>query len=175
MTALIYLNEDYEGGETAFIRTGLKVKGKTRDVILFRNDGADTGPNSGAVYVGLPVTGGISFVDPLDLRGAVDLSFANHAAGSGTIALTGICAGPLSRSTASVTAKVIAAGGKVDQITPPSAHRKTIAPVSSLSADHNRTPCHDWAQHAHTVEGWKVITPEIRSNESTDRPHSGIR
>jgi prolyl 4-hydroxylase len=62
MTALIYLNEDYEGGETAFIRTGLKVKGKTGDVILFRNDGADTGPNPNSEHAGLPVTGGIKFL-----------------------------------------------------------------------------------------------------------------
>jgi prolyl 4-hydroxylase len=56
MTALIYLNDDYEGGETAFVRTGLKVKGKTGDVILFRNDGDDKGPNPLSEHAGLPIT-----------------------------------------------------------------------------------------------------------------------
>ena len=39
MTALIYLNDDYEGGETAFTKTGLKVKGRTGDVIIFKSEG----------------------------------------------------------------------------------------------------------------------------------------
>jgi len=62
MTALIYLNDDYEGGETAFVRTGLKVKGKTGDVILFRNDGADGGPNPLSEHAGLTITKGIKFL-----------------------------------------------------------------------------------------------------------------
>ena len=35
MTALIYLNEDYDGGETAFVKTGLKVRGRKGDAIVF--------------------------------------------------------------------------------------------------------------------------------------------
>ena len=35
-TALIYLNEDYEGGETAFVRKGIEVRGQTGDVLVFR-------------------------------------------------------------------------------------------------------------------------------------------
>jgi prolyl 4-hydroxylase len=62
MTALIYLNDDYEGGETAFVRTGLKVKGKTGDVILFRNNGADGGPNPLSEHAGLPITKGVKFL-----------------------------------------------------------------------------------------------------------------
>ncbi len=62
MTALIYLNDDYEGGETAFVRTGLKVKGKTGDVILFRNDGADGGPNPLSEHAGLPITKGFKYL-----------------------------------------------------------------------------------------------------------------
>ena len=37
LTFLVYLNEDYEGGETEFIATGFKVKGKKGDGLLFRN------------------------------------------------------------------------------------------------------------------------------------------
>lgn len=62
MTALIYLNEDYEGGETEFVRTGLKVKGSTGDVILFRNEGADGQPNPLSEHAGLPVTKGAKYL-----------------------------------------------------------------------------------------------------------------
>jgi prolyl 4-hydroxylase len=62
MTALIYLNDDYEGGETAFVRTGLKVKGKTGDVVLFRNEGAGSGPNPNSEHAGLPITKGIKYL-----------------------------------------------------------------------------------------------------------------
>ena len=62
MTALIYLNEDYDGGETEFVRTGLKVKGKAGDVILFHNQGADGGPNPLSEHAGLPVTRGSKYL-----------------------------------------------------------------------------------------------------------------
>ncbi len=62
LTALLYLNDDYEGGETEFVRTGLKVKGKTGDVLLFRNDGAGTGPNPNSEHAGLPVTKGAKYL-----------------------------------------------------------------------------------------------------------------
>ena len=62
MTALIYLNDDYEGGETAFVRTSLKIKGKTGDVILFRNDGDDQGPNPLSEHAGLPITRGVKYL-----------------------------------------------------------------------------------------------------------------
>ncbi len=62
MTALIYLNEDYEGGETEFVRTGLKVKGGTGDVILFRNEGADGAPNPLSEHAGLPIKRGMKFL-----------------------------------------------------------------------------------------------------------------
>ena len=62
MTALIYLNEDYEGGETEFVCTGLKVKGRTGDVILFHNEGADGGPNPRSEHAGLPITKGVKYL-----------------------------------------------------------------------------------------------------------------
>lgn len=62
MTALIYLNEDYEGGETEFVRTGLKVKGRTGDVILFHNEGGDGGPNPMSEHAGLPITKGVKYL-----------------------------------------------------------------------------------------------------------------
>ena len=35
MTALIYLNDEYQGGETFFAETGLKVKGRKGDALVF--------------------------------------------------------------------------------------------------------------------------------------------
>jgi prolyl 4-hydroxylase len=62
LTALIYLNDGYEGGATRFVRTGLTVKGSTGDVVLFRNEGADGGPNPLSEHAGLPVTKGQKFL-----------------------------------------------------------------------------------------------------------------
>jgi prolyl 4-hydroxylase len=58
MTILVWLNEDYEGGETHFPTPGLKLKGRTGDAILFRNTGpgGQRDPSSG--HAGLPVTAG---------------------------------------------------------------------------------------------------------------------
>ncbi|HEX8840522.1 MAG TPA: 2OG-Fe(II) oxygenase, partial [Sphingomicrobium sp.] len=57
-TALIYLNEDYEGGETAFVRTGVEAKGRTGDVLVFRNTREDGSPEPLAEHAGKPVTAG---------------------------------------------------------------------------------------------------------------------
>ena len=61
-TALIYLNDGYQGGETQFVRTGLSVKGGAGDLVLFRNDGADGGPNPLSEHAGMPVTSGVKFL-----------------------------------------------------------------------------------------------------------------
>ena len=61
-TALIYLNADYDGGETCFVRTGLSVKGGAGDVILFRNEGDDSGPNPLSEHAGMPVTRGVKYL-----------------------------------------------------------------------------------------------------------------
>jgi prolyl 4-hydroxylase len=58
MTFLVWLNEDYEGGETFFPTPGLRLKGRTGDAILFRNIGADGRRDPAAGHSGLAVTGG---------------------------------------------------------------------------------------------------------------------
>ena len=58
MTILVWLNEEYEGGETHFPTPGLKLKGRTGDAILFRNIGADGRRDPAAGHSGLPVTSG---------------------------------------------------------------------------------------------------------------------
>jgi prolyl 4-hydroxylase len=58
MTMLVWLNADYEGGETHFPTPGLKLKGRPGDAILFRNTGADGRRDPAAGHAGLPVTAG---------------------------------------------------------------------------------------------------------------------
>ncbi|WP_308515595.1 2OG-Fe(II) oxygenase [Sphingomonas flavescens] len=61
-TALIYLNDDYEGGATAFVRTGVEVRGRTGDVLLFSNVGADGNADQLAEHAGMPVTSGTKYL-----------------------------------------------------------------------------------------------------------------
>jgi prolyl 4-hydroxylase len=61
-TALIYLNEDYEGGATRFVKTGLEVRGNTGDVLVFGNAGADGKRNPLSEHAGLPVTDGTKYL-----------------------------------------------------------------------------------------------------------------
>lgn len=62
LTALVYLNHDYEGGETSFIQTGLNVKGRKGDALVFRNACVDGSPDMMSEHAGLPVTRGIKFL-----------------------------------------------------------------------------------------------------------------
>jgi prolyl 4-hydroxylase len=62
LTALVYLNHDYAGGETCFVKTGLKVKGRTGDVLVFRNAAPDGGPDPMAEHAGLPVANGTKYL-----------------------------------------------------------------------------------------------------------------
>ena len=61
-TALIYLNDAYEGGATAFVRTELKVQGRMGDVLVFRNNGSDGRRDPLAEHAGLPVTAGVKLL-----------------------------------------------------------------------------------------------------------------
>ena len=58
LTMLVYLNDSYDGGETCFVSSGLKIKGSTGDALLFRNAGDDGRPDPAAVHAGLPVLNG---------------------------------------------------------------------------------------------------------------------
>lgn len=58
LTMLVYLNEDYQGGETLFLRTGLRFKGRKGDALLFRNALPDGRADEMAQHAGLPVTAG---------------------------------------------------------------------------------------------------------------------
>lgn len=61
-TALIYLNDEYEGGATAFVRTGIEVRGRTGDVLLFSNAAPDGHGDDLAEHAGMPVTSGTKYL-----------------------------------------------------------------------------------------------------------------
>jgi prolyl 4-hydroxylase len=58
LTMLVYLNDDYEGGETVFLKTGLRFKGRKGDALLFRNALPDGRADEMTQHAGLPVTAG---------------------------------------------------------------------------------------------------------------------
>ena len=61
-TALVYLNGDYEGGETAFVRTDLEIRGQAGDVLVFWNAQEDGHGDPLAEHAGLPVTSGVKYL-----------------------------------------------------------------------------------------------------------------
>ena len=62
LTMLVYLNEEYEGGETLFTRTGLKFAGGRGKGLLFRNGHPGGLPDLRAEHAGLPVMQGEKYV-----------------------------------------------------------------------------------------------------------------
>jgi prolyl 4-hydroxylase len=62
VTVLVYLSDDYVGGETRFMRTGLTFRGKAGDALLFHNSGADGRPDPMSLHAGLPVARGIKYL-----------------------------------------------------------------------------------------------------------------
>jgi prolyl 4-hydroxylase len=62
LTALVYLSDDYEGGETTFPHIGLSFRGRTGDALIFRNAGPDGRPDPLSLHAGLPVTKGIKYL-----------------------------------------------------------------------------------------------------------------
>lgn len=62
VTALVYLNDGYEGGETRFVRTGLQVRGRKGDGIIFRNTLPEGRADPASEHAGLPVTRGVKYL-----------------------------------------------------------------------------------------------------------------
>jgi hypothetical protein len=58
ITLLAYLNDGYEGGETDFPRLGVRHKGRTGGLLMFRNLTADGRPDRRMLHAGLPPTSG---------------------------------------------------------------------------------------------------------------------
>lgn len=62
LTALVYLNDDYKGGETRFLESGLSVKGQRGDMLLFANALADGRPDPATRHAGEAVTQGVKLI-----------------------------------------------------------------------------------------------------------------
>ncbi len=62
LTALVYLNHDYKGGETRFVKSGPKVKGRKGDLLLFRNTLDDGGLDPMSEHAGMPVVSGVKYL-----------------------------------------------------------------------------------------------------------------
>jgi hypothetical protein len=58
MTVLIYLNDDYEGGETAFPVLGRGFKGRKGDALVFWNLMPDGAPDYRTAHIGRAPTRG---------------------------------------------------------------------------------------------------------------------
>jgi hypothetical protein len=62
-TFLIYLNDDFEGGETVFPKAGFRYRGRRGDALLFANvDAATRAPDPLTLHAGLPPTRGEKWI-----------------------------------------------------------------------------------------------------------------
>ena len=61
-TALVYLNDDYEGGETHFLTPDTTLRPAAGDLILFRNVDETGAPDQTSRHAGLPVTAGAKWL-----------------------------------------------------------------------------------------------------------------
>lgn len=62
LTVLVWLNEDYDGGETAFVKADLKVRGRKGDALIFRNALPDRSLDPQSEHAGLPVIRGSKYL-----------------------------------------------------------------------------------------------------------------
>jgi hypothetical protein len=67
-TVLVYLNDDLDGGETEFLRLGLRHRGRKGDALLFRNVDAQGQPDRRTLHAGLPPTQGEKWLLSLWIR-----------------------------------------------------------------------------------------------------------
>lgn len=69
LTALIWLNDGYEGGETDFPQIGVRVRGAVGDMMVFRNVRDDGSMDERMIHAGLPVTSGVKWMASRWIRG----------------------------------------------------------------------------------------------------------
>ncbi|VXC86903.1 putative eukaryotic Peptidyl prolyl 4-hydroxylase, alpha subunit [Sphingomonas sp. AX6] len=61
-TVILYLNQDYRGGETRFPKVDLSWAGKTGDALMFDNVDADGRADNMALHAGAPVSNGTKLI-----------------------------------------------------------------------------------------------------------------
>ena len=69
-TALLYLNDAYEGGETNFPELGITVRGGVGDLLIFHNLDAAKMPDMRMIHAGLPIASGEKWLATRWIRGA---------------------------------------------------------------------------------------------------------
>lgn len=62
LTVIVYLSDDYEGGETVFPRAGLTVRGRAGDALMFANVLPDGTADPSSIHAGLPVRSGVKAI-----------------------------------------------------------------------------------------------------------------
>jgi prolyl 4-hydroxylase len=62
LTFLIYLNEEFEGGETEFPKAGISWRGATGDALAFSNVTLDQQPDPMTLHAGRPPTRGEKWI-----------------------------------------------------------------------------------------------------------------
>lgn len=62
LTMLVYLNDDFEGGETQFIQAGLTIRPRCGEGLLFHNVGPDGELDPSVEHAGRPVTSGVKLL-----------------------------------------------------------------------------------------------------------------
>jgi len=61
-TALVYLNDGYEGGETNFPRLGVAYRGRKGDALVFMSVDAEGRPDARSLHAGTPPSAGEKWV-----------------------------------------------------------------------------------------------------------------
>ena len=62
ISGILYLNDDYIGGETFFKLENVKVKGNQGDLLLWYNLNENGSPNRNTLHEGLPVISGVKYI-----------------------------------------------------------------------------------------------------------------
>lgn len=62
LTVLVYLNDDYIGGQTSFLKLGIEYRGATGDAIIFSNVDSDGRVDLATLHAGLPVISGVKWL-----------------------------------------------------------------------------------------------------------------
>lgn len=79
-TVLVYLNDDYSGGETGFTELDLTVRGNPGDALVFRNISPDGRSDGRTRHAGLPVTSGVKWLATRWIRAAPYSPWAQESA-----------------------------------------------------------------------------------------------
>lgn len=69
-TALLYLNDAYEGGETYFPELDITVRGQVGDLLIFHNLDSGGMPDMRMIHAGLPITSGEKWLATRWIRGS---------------------------------------------------------------------------------------------------------